>query len=151
MNEILLGIILSFTPIFEMQAGIPLLYHGGIPLWWAFIISIAFNTLAFPITYLFLNYLHKHFLKFRKYEQLFQHFEERYKRKIEHKIGTAWEYWTLLIFVMLPGPGTGAYAGSFLSWLFKLNKKKSFFAITLGMIINGLLVLLITYGVVIIF
>ncbi|MDO8628389.1 MAG: small multi-drug export protein, partial [Nanoarchaeota archaeon] len=77
MNEILLGIILSFTPIFEMQAGIPLLYHAGLPLFLAFIISITFNTLAFPITYLFLNYLHKHFIKFRHYERVFRNFEER--------------------------------------------------------------------------
>ena len=151
MNELLLGILLSFTPIFEMQAGIPLIYHSGIPLIWAFIISIAFNTLAFPIAYLFLNYLHEHFIKFRYYERVFRTFEERYKKRIEHKIGTTWEYWTLLLFVMLPGPGTGAYAGSFLSWLFQLEKKKAFVAITLGMIINGLLVAIITYGVVKIF
>ncbi len=151
-NFILFGIIFSVLPFFELRAGLPLLYAGGSPLWLAFLISSGLSLLAFPFVYLFFNYLHQHFIKFRHYELWFHRIEERYKRKAEKKLGgTGWEYWLFFIFVILPFPGTGVYSGAFLSWLFNMNKKKSFLAVALGVFVEGVIVSLITLGVITMF
>ncbi len=45
-----------------------------------------------------------------------------------------------MVFVMVPLPVTGAYTGTFASWLFKIDKKKSFLAVSLGVMISGVIV-----------
>ena len=151
MKLILLGILSSIFPVLELRAGLPFLYAGGLPLWLAFFVAVGLTILAFPITYLFLNYMHKRLTKFRHYEGIFRRIEERYKRKIEHRIGTRWEYIALFVFVLIPLPGTGAYSGALISWIFNLDKMKGFLAVTLGVIGAGVLVLLVMLGAITIF
>jgi hypothetical protein len=54
----------------------------------------------------------------------------------------------LMIFVALPLPGTGAWTGSLVAALFNLPKKQSFLAVTLGVMISGVIMCLASYGVV---
>ena len=53
----------------------------------------------------------------------------------------------LLLFVLIPLPGTGAWTGALVASLFEFPKLKSFFAITLGVLGCGVIVTLISYGV----
>ena len=53
----------------------------------------------------------------------------------------------LMLFVLLPVPGTGAWTGSLVAALFNYPKKKSFLAITLGVIGCGIIMSLAIYGV----
>ena len=53
----------------------------------------------------------------------------------------------LMLFVLLPVPGTGAWTGSLVAALFNYPKKKSFLAITLGVIGCGIIMSLASYGV----
>lgn len=53
----------------------------------------------------------------------------------------------LLLFVLLPVPGTGAWTGSLVAALFNYPKKKSFLAITLGVIGCAVIMSLASYGV----
>lgn len=53
----------------------------------------------------------------------------------------------LMLFVLLPIPGTGAWTGSLVAALFNYPKKKSFLAITLGVIGCGVIMSLASYGV----
>lgn len=49
-------------------------------------------------------------------------------------------FWGLIFFVMLPVPGTGVYAGSIASYLFKFDKKKAFLANTIGIFISSAII-----------
>ena len=50
-------------------------------------------------------------------------------------------YWRISsIFVMIPLPVTGAYTGSFAAWLFNIKKRQAFMAVSLGVIIAGIIV-----------
>ena len=49
-------------------------------------------------------------------------------------------FWGLIFFVMLPIPGTGVYAGSIASYLFKMEKKRAFVANTIGIFISSVIV-----------
>ena len=56
-------------------------------------------------------------------------------------------FWGLPLFVAVPLPLTGAYTGTILAWLLDMNWKKAFPAVSLGVLVAGIVVLLITLGV----
>lgn len=53
----------------------------------------------------------------------------------------------LLLFVLIPLPGTGAWTGALVASLFEFPKLKSFFAIALGVLGCGIIMCLASYGV----
>ena len=57
------------------------------------------------------------------------------------------EFIGLMLFVAVPFPGTGAWTGALIAALLKLDVKKSFFMILLGVIIAAAIVTLGVYGV----
>ncbi len=54
----------------------------------------------------------------------------------------------LLVFVIIPGPGSGAWAGSLAAFLFGIPKKKAVVSISIGLFFAAFLVLLVTTGVI---
>ncbi len=54
----------------------------------------------------------------------------------------------LLIFVVIPGPGSGAWAGSLAAFLFGIPKKKAVVSISIGLFFAAFLVLLVATGVI---
>jgi len=57
-------------------------------------------------------------------------------------------FWGLFLFVAVPLPLTGAYTGTILAWLLDMDWKKAFPAVALGVVVAGVIVFLITLGVV---
>ena len=53
----------------------------------------------------------------------------------------------LLLFVMIPAPGTGAWTGSLVAALFNYPKRRAFLAIMLGVLGSGVIMCLASYGV----
>ena len=53
----------------------------------------------------------------------------------------------LMLFVALPVPGTGAWTGALVAALFNIPKKLSLLAITLGVLVCGVIMCLASYGV----
>ena len=53
----------------------------------------------------------------------------------------------LMMFVALPVPGTGAWSGALVAALFNLPKKQSMLAISIGVLICGVIMTLASYGV----
>ena len=147
MNVILNTIILALLPISELRGAIGYAIASGLNPLTAFVVATIANIFVMPIVFLFLDYLHKRFMKIKSYENLFYKHVERSKKKIERHIGTKWEYFALGFFVAIPLPLTGAYTGALLAWLFKLNRKKSFIAISLGVVAAGIAVTLLATGI----
>jgi len=56
--------------------------------------------------------------------------------------------WVLVVFVAIPLPGTGAWTGSIIAYLFDIPKWQTFLLISLGVILAGLGVTLATAGVI---
>ena len=54
----------------------------------------------------------------------------------------------LLLFVMIPLPGTGAWTGSLVAALFNYPKRRSLLAVLLGVLGSGVIMCLASYGVV---
>ena len=145
MNVYIYSFLLSLLPIAELRGGIPYAIISGINPLTAYIICVGANLLSFPITYFFLTFFHSHFLKMEWYASLFEKFVERTRGKVQESVDK-YGFWGLMVFVMIPLPVTGAYTGSFAAWLFGFEKKKAFLAVSLGVIIAGLIVTAVVVG-----
>ena len=151
--KILLSAILSFLPIVELRGGIPFAILSGLNPWYSFLLCVCVNILITPFVFFFLDKLHCKLIKYKFYKKtvnvILKKAEKRSK-KIKKKINK-YSLLALAIFVAIPLPGTGAWTGSIISWLLKLNRKKSFLAISLGVIIAGLLITLALTGIISLF
>jgi len=143
MEIIIKSILLSMLPIAELRGGIPYAIANDVSPLLAYLICVGANLLAFPIVFFFLEFLHPIFMKIDFYETLFEKFVIRTRKKIENNI-EKWGFWGLMIFVMIPLPVTGAYTGSFAAWLFNIKKSQALLAVSLGVIIAGIIVLTIS-------
>src|SRR3989339_802602 len=104
MDALIKAMVWSFLPISELRGGIPIGLYSGL--------------------YIFLEYIHDHFMKSRIYKRTFDGFLDRTRRKA-HKGIEKWGYVGLMIFVAIPFPATGAYTGALAAWFFELDKWKS--------------------------
>ena len=146
--RLLYAVILTIMPVTELRAGLPLaLVYArdvGIPTWLIFLMIILLNILVIFFVFYFLDNMHKIFLKIKIYRRLFEKYLERFQKKIdkfENKY-SALGFLALVAFVAVPLPGTGAWTGVLLSWLLDLDRKKSILAISTGVILAGIFILL---------
>ena len=152
MNPLLalvLGMLLSISPIIELRGGIPFAVTQGVNPLIAFIFCSLANIIVIPIAFLFLNYLHRHLLKFNFYSRSFNVFLKKLRKRKE-KVKKNYQIYgiiALTLFVAIPLPITGAWTGSLIAWLLNFKKGKSFLAISLGVIIAGIIVTLIVTGI----
>ena len=147
MHTLLKAILLSIAPISELRGGIPLAIGLGVNPWTAFFVCVIANILIIPIIFLFLDYLHKYFYKIKIYRIIFDKIVGHARRKFQKHAGTKLEYLVLFLFVAIPIPGTGAYTGALIAWLFGLKRKKSMLSIALAVITAGILVTFISLGI----
>lgn len=143
MNFILKIILLSLLPISELRGGIPFAYSQGMNIFLAYLICVLSNMLVIPLLYLFLETLHRPLYRIGLYKKLFDFWVTRTRKKAEDKIGK-YGYWGVMLFVAIPLPVTGAYTGTLAAWLLKLEKKKVFWYLALGVVIAGVIVSVVT-------
>lgn len=148
MIKLLQVALLSASPFFELRGGIPLGLALGLDPVDVYVIAVFFNFLAVPVIFFFLDNLHHSFIKNKYYSRFFNKYVLKNRNKLEKYMGTKAEFWALMLIVLIPIPGTGAYTGSILAWFFGLKRRKSYIAILFGIIIAGLLVMAASLGVI---
>ncbi|MGD9677272.1 MAG: COG2426 family protein [Vulcanibacillus sp.] len=139
MNDILYIMFISMLPIVELRGAIPIGLGLGVPLWEVLIFSIIGNLIPIiPILVLF-QPISKIFLRFKWYNKFYNWLHRRSLSKGKSKLdkyGAA----GLFIFTAIPLPTTGAWTASFIASFFGIKIKYSFIAITLGVIVAGIIV-----------
>ncbi len=145
MNALLWGILLSLSPIVEMQGGIPVALSSGFNPWLVFILCYAANLLVIPILYFFLEFVHDRFLHFKTYQSAFDKLMERCRKKVRPYVD---KYGMIgfALFVAIPTPGTGAYTATLGAWFLGMPKRKAFIAIAVGILINAFIVFGVAFG-----
>jgi len=150
--RIILAIILSILPVSELRGGLPLaiIYANqhNIPLALIFPLIVMVNILAVFLAFFFLDRFHHLFLRIKIYKRIFDKYIERIQKKVdkfENKY-SAIGFLALTLFVAVPLPATGAWSGCLIAWLLDLDRKRSILAISLGVVIAGILVLFGTLG-----
>ena len=69
-------------------------------------------------------------------------------KKVDKHKGSIEKYgfWGLVLFVGIPLPGTGAWTGSLIASVLEMDKKKTFLAIIIGVIMASIIMMLISFG-----
>lgn len=140
--------ICSMIPIIELRGAIPMGYILGVPWWLTYIISVIGNMLPVPFILLFINKIirwmsHSRVKFFNKFSNWLLQKAEKNKGKIER-----YGFWGVALFVAIPLPVTGAWTGSLVAAVIDLKFWKAMLSALIGVMIAGLIVTLVTYGMI---
>ncbi len=145
MDPYLYVFLVSIVPWLELRGSIPLGIIMGLDITKVFLISLLGGILVIPALFVALDHIFPIARRIKIIDRLYIIWENRVQRKYEKY--SDWEMLGLMLFVAVPLPGTGVYSGTFLAFLFGLERKRAFVAISLGALIAGILVTLISLGV----
>ena len=141
-NESILVVIANLMPSLEQVGGIPLGIALGLNPIYSLLLSLAVNSLLFFPVYFSLKFFYDSvFSKIKLFEKYLEKVRRKGKPYVD-KYGIL----GLTLFISLPTPLTGTYTASVLSWFMDLDWKKSSFAIFLGSLMGGLIILGTTLG-----
>jgi len=143
-KESIVAILLSLSPFGEAKVGIPYGMLNGVNIYIVFITCFLANVLVFPLMMFFLEKINAYLLRWNFYKKSAIFVARRAKNGSGDKI-KKYGFWGLMFFVMIPLPGTGVYAGSIATYLFKIEKKRGFVANLTGIFFSSVIVWLTTY------
>ncbi len=138
-QDILIAILWSISPFGEAKVGIPYGMFSGVNIYLVFAVCFLANVLVFPLMIFFLEKINNYLLRWNPYKKAAIFVARRAKVGSGDKI-EKYGFWGLLFFVMIPLPGTGVYAGSIATYLFKIKKRKAFVANTVGIFFSSVIV-----------
>lgn len=142
--EEIIVFIISMFPVLELRGGLIAAKLMNITFWKAFLICYAGNMLPIPFILKFIRVIFNALKKNKHIEKAITKLEVRSIRK--GKKVKKYREWGLLLFVAVPLPGTGAWTGALIADLLDIRIKKSFPLIALGVLIAGLIVSALSYG-----
>lgn len=129
----------SISPFGEAKVGIPYALLKGVNIYIAFFACFVVNVLVFPLMAFFLDVVNRYFTRWYHYKKAAIYVARRAKDGAGKNVAK-YGFWGLMIFVLVPIPGTGVYAGTIAAYLFRLDRKKAFLANTIGVFFSCLIV-----------
>ena len=139
-------LVTAMLPILEIRGAIPVGVASGLDPWLAFAVGFVGNMLPIPILILLtrkiIEWLKKHNMLVKLTAWL-----ENKGSKGAQKV-QKYSFWGLFILVAIPLPGTGAWTGALVASLLDMRLKRALPAVAMGVAVAGLIVLLVTYGVI---
>lgn len=139
-------LVTAMMPILEIRGAIPVGVASGLDPWLAFAVGFVGNMLPIPILILLtrkiIEWLKKHNMLVKLTAWL-----ENKGSKGAQKV-QKYSFWGLFILVAIPLSGTGAWTGALVASLLDMRLKRALPAIAMGVAVAGLIVLLVTYGVI---
>lgn len=154
-KKYLIVFLVSMVPLIELRGAIPYAIAFGLDLLPSYIIAIIGNMIPVPLIFFFAHKLllwgkELNINIIKKFCIFCLERGEKAKTKLLSKYNDN-VYIALLLFVGIPLPGTGAWTGSLAASLLNLDFKKSIIAIILGVILAGIIMGLLSGGVLNIF
>ena len=151
----LLVFFISMVPLIELRGAIPyaVFYNLNMPL--SYLLAIVGNMIPVPIIFFFVRRVLEWGVKVNwpkglKWIGKFFNFclekGEKGGRKLTEKAGRS-TYLALFLFVGIPIPGTGAWMGCLIAALLNMDKKKSLLYAILGVIMAGIIMMMVLYGI----
>ncbi len=147
----LLVFFLSALPVGELRAGIPIGLNFGLNPWLVYVLAVLGNLAPVLPILLFMEPVSRWLMGHsRFFDQILGGLFEKTRVKHGEKIDRYGAI-ALIAFVAIPSPGTGAWTGSLVAWLFGIKHRHAIPAIVLGVLIAGVIVLSISTGALTIF
>ena len=137
--DLFIAMLWSISPLGEAKVGIPYALLNGVNIYLAFIGCFLANVLVFPIMTFFLDVINRYFIKWYYYKKAAIFVARRAKAGAGNNV-KKYGFWGLMIFVLLPIPGTGVYAGTIAAYLFQFDRKQAFLANTIGIFFSCVIV-----------
>ena len=103
------------------------------------LVAVTANILVYPLMIFFLNSMNKFLSKALWYKKSALWVAKRAKKGSKENL-RKYGYFGLVLFVMVPLPGTGVYAGTIAAYLFKMDYKKAFVANAIGITLSSIIV-----------
>jgi len=145
LSKTLYVFMISMIPIIELRGSIPYAAGVGLPWYVAFITAVIGNLLPVPFILLFVKKVFDWMRKYPKLKKIVDFCENKFAKKVEKAGNTA--FWTLVGFIAIPLPGTGAWTGSGIAAVCEVPFKKALLAAVIGVLIAATVVTMIAYGV----
>ncbi len=139
-----IAFIVSMLPILELRGGLIAAKLMEVDFFKAFAICYIGNMLPIPFILLFIRKIFNLLKKIPAVEKAIVKLEARSIRKAD-KI-EKYRLWGLLLFVGIPLPGTGAWTGALIADLFDIRIKHSLPVIAVGVLIAGIIISALSYG-----
>ena len=149
-GKALLTMLISMLPVVELRGGLPAGVAMGLPIPTAYIAALVGNMLPVPFIILFIRPL---FQWLRVHVPKLGGFASQLEQRAQEKsVDVArFQLWGLLIFVAIPLPGTGAWTGALIAAVMDMRLRRAVPAIFAGVVIAGLIITVLTYGVTLLF
>ena len=146
MRVALTTLLMAMVPVIELRGAIPYGVVEGLSVSQALILSIIGNLIPVPALIIFTKRV---FAWLRTKSEGLNAFVFKMEAKAESKKETVekYEFFGLMLLVAIPLPGTGAWTGCLVAAMMELDFKKAFPAVVLGVVIAGLIVSWLTFGV----
>ena len=138
LETLIYSFLLSISPFGEARAGIPYAIINDMPFAWAFAVGLLANLFIFPILMWLIDSFSARLWPNRLYRRAVINLSKRAKRGVGADI-QKYGFWGLMVFVMIPLPGTGAYMGTIAAYVLRIERGKALLAISLGVFISCIL------------
>lgn len=140
----------SMVPLIELRGAIPMAVGMDLNYWSALAVCMLGNMLPVPIIYFFARKVliwgaHKKYIG--KFFRFCLEKGERGGQKLVKKAGRGGLFIALLLFVGIPLPGTGAWTGTLAASFLNMGIKSTALAVSLGVLLAGLIMGLASVGV----
>lgn len=144
-GKYILLFVISLMPILELRGGLIAASLLDVPALEAFLICLAANILVIPFVLFLVEILMNLLSRIGIFKSFFDWCKKKAlsKKEVIEKYG----YFGVMLFVAIPLPGSGAWTGCLISVLLGLDKKKSFLAALLGVLIAGIIMMVFSYGI----
>lgn len=146
MQDYLYLFLISMVPLIELRGAMVYAAVAEMPFLPSLICCVIGNILPVPFLIKFAKTVLFYLSKINKIGWIFQKIIDRGNKKAE-KVRNA-ELFGLFAFVAIPLPGTGAWTASLIATLMQLRVVKSTFAILLGVITCGIIMGILSFGIV---
>ncbi|WP_299391747.1 small multi-drug export protein [uncultured Gelidibacter sp.] len=134
-SDLFIAMLWSISPFGEAKVGIPYALLNGVNIYIAFLFCFLANVLVFPMMMFFLKVINLYFFKWYYYKKAALYVARRAKVGAGENV-KKYGFWGLIVFVLIPLPGTGVYAGTIAGYLFGVERKRAFLANTIGIFIS---------------
>ncbi len=138
---------IAMLPIFELRGAIPAAYAMGMSqTWLIYLLAVAGNFVPVLPILLLLEPVENHLRRFSTIDRFLDWLFRRTRSR--SAMIQKYESLGLILFVAIPAPMTGAWTGAIAAYLFKLPLRLAVPCIILGILIAGIVVTLVSLGVV---
>jgi len=141
-----LTFLIAMLPISELRGALPFALSCGISPGVAYLISVAGNILPVIPLLLFLERLSSFIMRYPRGKRVLKRILDQGRKK--KALVERYSFPGLLLLVAIPLPVTGAWTGVIISFLLSLRLKYAFLAICGGVCLAGIIVLLVSLGII---